>query len=92
MHHLRRIALTVEEPETGCFMWLLMESTGDAVVFDVQLAVSRVYSTYLEALVAGQHALLHLVPDLAAGPRRSGENENADPVTETGDIGERACA
>lgn len=81
--HLRRIALTVEEAAPGCFRWLLLESTGDAVVYDRRLAVSGEPCTcYASALKSGQAALLRMSRDIGTGPRACGEDEQADPVVE----------
>jgi hypothetical protein len=82
MAHLRSIALTVDEGDLGCFTWLLMESLGDAIVFDIHLASAETPEpTCGAALHAGYQALLKLVKDDPInGPRAGGEDENADPV------------
>ncbi len=83
--HLRRIALTVQEDAPGCFRWMLLESTGDAVVYDRPVAASNEpCMCYASALKSGQAALLRLAQDMAIGPRASGEDEHADPVVEEG--------
>jgi hypothetical protein len=89
--HLRHIALTVIEPDPGCFAWLLMESTGDAVVFDQEVqAGEETYPSYGQALQAGYDALVGL-SEPRDGPRAAGEDESSDPVEEGGDIGEQHC-
>ncbi len=84
MTHLRRLALTVDEGDPGCFTWLIMESTGDAVVFDQEVAHAEgPEPSYQEALRQGFHALNdYSIQDPLNGPRVAGEDENADPVTE----------
>lgn len=80
MEHLRSIALTVEENEPGAFTWLLLESQGDAVVFDVELACAEeVFDSYQKALEAGFDHLLAL-GDAAHGPRESGADDDDEPV------------
>lgn len=84
MDHLRSIALTVDENDPGQFTWLLMESQGDAIVFDVELdCAPEPVGSYAQALQAGYERLLSLAKDKATGPRGTGEDENADPVGET---------
>ncbi|WP_394787137.1 hypothetical protein [Rhodoferax sp.] len=77
--HLRRIAISVDEPTPGKFYWNLTESVADIVEW-MELDVSREsYATYREALMAGVSVLATLGSD-EAGPRASGEDENASPV------------
>jgi hypothetical protein len=81
MSHLRNLALTVDEGDPGHFTWIIIESDGDAVVYDETHSHSQEhYATYVEALDAGVKAWKALVPDLANGPRAEGEDEDADPV------------
>ena len=81
MEHLRSIALTVDENTPGQFTWLLLESQGDAIVFDVELeCAQQSMSRYEDALRAGFERLLALGRDRARGPREMGEDENAGPV------------
>jgi len=90
--HLRHIALTVIEPDPGCFVWVLMESTGDAVVFDQELtAAGETSPSYAQALKAGYEALLRLSSKPEDGPRAAGEDESMDPVEEGGEIGAQHC-
>lgn len=91
--HLRHIALTAIEPDPGCFVWLLMESTGDAVVFDKEVSASEeTYPSYGQALKAGYEALVLLSERSAQGPRAAGEDESADSVGEGGEIGAKRCS
>jgi hypothetical protein len=90
--HLRHIALTVDEGDPGCFTWMLMESSGDPVVFDLEVAASKhPFPSYSEALRQGYDALLAIADSKADGPRASGEDENRDPVTEGGEVGKQHC-
>lgn len=90
--HLRHIALTVIEADPGCFSWILMESTGEVVVFDEEVAGSAgPYPSYAQALKDGYEALLAMAADQKAGPRASGEDESEDPVEESGEIGAKTC-
>jgi hypothetical protein len=80
MSHLRNIALTIDEGDPGQFTWMLVESDGDAVVFDKTLSHSEEhFATYVEALDAGVKAWKALV-NLANGLRVEGEDEDANPV------------
>lgn len=84
MDHLRSIALTVEENEPGQFTWLLLESQGDAIVFDTELQVAdQPLSTYEAALRQGMERMLALGRDASRGPRESAHNEIDDPVIGT---------
>ncbi|MGJ7506556.1 hypothetical protein [Variovorax sp. GT1P44] len=77
---LRRIAITVDEPEPGKFYWLLVESREDASVWEALAAADEPSATWGDAFDAGCVALCKLVPDERVGPRAVGENEDADPV------------
>lgn len=80
MEHLRSIALTVEENAPGQFVWLLLESQGDSIVFDVELeCADQPYPTYIKALKEGFERLAALGQDEDMGPREPGADENADP-------------
>lgn len=80
--HLRNIALTVDEPDPGVFYWVLMESTEDASVFGELQASEESFDSYTTALRAGVTALERFAKDSRAGPRASGENEDAAPVNQ----------
>jgi len=71
MSHLRNIALTVHELETGEFYWVLMEGT-DYTIEDVlpYLPIESSadpYGTYANALVAGMAAMRRMFGP--GGPR-----------------------
>lgn len=67
---LRPIALTVQEPTTGCFQWVLMESSGQAAVFDLHVARGEdTFPSYGQALKAGYEALVLLSQRSKHGPR-----------------------
>ena len=79
--YLRSIALTVEEDEPGHFTWVLLESQGDAVVFDVELACGeQAFPSYRQALEAGFDALTDMCDDKNAGPRASAQEDDSDQV------------
>lgn len=81
--YLRRLALTVREPSPGQFLWVILESTGDAVVFDEEVQTGTPVATYGLALRHGVEALARLPEGSSQGPRRPGEDEHADPVVES---------
>lgn len=79
-HHLRRLAVFVDEPDPGCFYWVHIESKHDASVWDDIASSDESYDTWKEAVDAGNAALMLLASDEKVGPRASGEDENASPV------------
>lgn len=57
MSHLRNLALTVDEGDPGQFTWIIIESEGDAVVYDETHSHGQGhYPTYVQALNAGVKA------------------------------------
>lgn len=78
-NHLRRIAVSVDEPKRGEFYWTLMESTGDITVWNELYAAKESVPTYGEALRTGVGILVSMGSD-ADGPRLVGEDENMAPV------------
>lgn len=80
MAHLRRIAIFVDEPDPGCFYWVLIESKHDASVWEDVKSSDESFDTWQAAYDAGTVALMHLVPDETKGPQAPGEDENASPV------------
>ena len=68
MDHIRQIALTVDEPDPGQFVWLLIESTDDAQIYGPLAAADTTYSTYAAALEAGL-AQLQALGNPISGPR-----------------------
>lgn len=77
--NLRRIAVSVDEPERGEFYWTLMESTDDITVWTELYAAEESVSTYGEALRLGVGILMAMGSD-EDGPRIVGEDENKPPV------------
>ncbi|MGJ7523658.1 hypothetical protein ACSFA0_24500 [Variovorax sp. LT1P1] len=77
--HLRRISLSVDEPDPGCFYWLLMESTEDAAIWAELQASEQRYDSYSAALRAGL-AVLERLGSAKFGPRLTGEDEDTSPV------------
>lgn len=80
MPHLRHISVFVDEPDPGHFHWVLHESTEDATVWTEFAASEHSYPMWIDALDAGNVALLKLVTDERIGPRAPGEDEDAAPV------------
>ncbi|PNG49202.1 MULTISPECIES: hypothetical protein [unclassified Variovorax] len=79
--HLRSIAVTVDEPDPGVFHWVLIESTEDASVYQELEASEGSYDSWTHALRQGTERLMALAKESPmAGPRASGEDEDADPV------------
>lgn len=79
MEHLRSIALTVEESSPGQFSWLLLESQGDAIVFDVEIeCADEAYPSYVKALKAGYERLAALGENEDRGPRETGADSSTD--------------
>lgn len=78
--HLRSIAVKVEEPEPGVFHWVLVENTGDALIFKQIAASEMACDNWLLALVGGVEALQRMTEDSSRGPRAPGESEGADPA------------
>lgn len=78
--HLRRLAIFVDEPDPGCFYWVLIESKGDAAVWADVGASEESFPTWRQAFDAGNTELLSRVTDKDRGPLVAGEDENASPV------------
>ena len=78
--YLRKISITVDEPDPGHFYWLLLESKEDASVWEALAAADEPCTSWGDAFDAGCVALHKLIPDERVGPRALGENEDADPV------------
>lgn len=78
--HLRRLTVFVDEPETGDFFWVLIESTDDAAIWSDVKASEESFPTWIQAWQAGTAELMKSIKDQNTGPRASGEDENADPV------------
>ena len=78
--YLRTISVQVDEADPGQFYWILMESTEDATIFGELAAATESAATWGAALDAGVVALKALAKNVAVGPRKAVENEDADPV------------
>lgn len=64
----RRLAVFVDRPSPGSFVWILLESTDDpAVWLDLETAEDA-FESWREAYDAGNEALLSYVDDEHAGP------------------------
>ncbi|MFT3718196.1 hypothetical protein [Pseudorhodoferax sp.] len=69
---LRSLALTVQEPRTGEYRWVVLERFEDDEPFEVLLAAEESCRTYGEALSNGTSVLSALADgDMAIGPRTS---------------------
>lgn len=80
MSHIRRISVHVDEPEPGQFYWVLMEEGDDASQWHEVETAGEGCSAWLQALQAGNTALLRLAPDPQVGPREDGDDEDTSPV------------
>ena len=65
---LRAIAVTVEEPETGSFVWVLLEQ---GLEWEQLLRAERATKSYAKAMASGLLALQGLIDNLEVGPRES---------------------
>lgn len=64
----RRLAVFVDRPSPGNFVWVLMESTDDpAIWLDLETGEEG-FDTWREAFDAGNEALMAYVDDELAGP------------------------
>ncbi|CAN5874460.1 hypothetical protein BH11PSE13_BH11PSE13_36950 [soil metagenome] len=64
----RRLAVFVDRPSPGSFLWIILESTEDpAVWLDLETGDEK-FDSWSEAYEAGNSALLSYVEDPAAGP------------------------
>ena len=67
---LRAIALTVAETDAGRYIWVLLESSGPAGVYDLPVDRSAAdWPSYSEALREGAGALMQLSLRSPHGPR-----------------------
>jgi|GEM_PF-6677221 len=65
---LRSIGVFVDEPDPGCFYWVIHESIEEATTWRDVSASEETFSTCLEAFESGNKALLKLVADKKTGP------------------------
>jgi hypothetical protein len=64
----RRLAVFVDRPSPGSFVWIILESTEDpAVWLDLETGDS-IFDNWREAYDAGNEALMSYVDDELAGP------------------------
>ncbi|MDM0108615.1 hypothetical protein QTH97_26960 [Variovorax sp. J22R24] len=64
----RHLAVFIDNPGEGNFVWIVLESTGDpAVWLDLETG-SESYPAWIEAFEAGNDALLAYVEDKNLGP------------------------
>lgn len=78
--HIRRISVHVDEPDPGHFYWVLMEEGDDASQWLELESAAEPYDMWLDALQAGNTALIRYAPDERIGPREVGDDEDAAPV------------
>jgi len=74
----RRLAVFVDNPRPGSFLWLLIESTDDPAVWLDAETGDETYETWIDAFTAGNEALISHVDDELVGPVRVGEAEDED--------------
>jgi hypothetical protein len=64
----RRLAVFVDRPSPGSFVWIILESTEDpAVWLDLETG-DNIFDNWREAYDAGNEALMSYVDDELAGP------------------------
>ncbi len=81
---LRHLALSINEPEPGLYHWMILESEDAMKTWFVLEASDDAYDTFGEAWEDGASELRGL-GDAQYGPRAEElEDEDADPVLETG--------
>ena len=79
--HLRHLTIYVDEPDTGSFFWVLIESFDDSAVWKELQGSEETYGTWIDAHDAGVVELHKLVEDERIGPRAPGaEDDSANPV------------
>lgn len=71
---LRAIAVTVEEPKPGAFIWVLVEQ---GVGWATLSQAERPSRSYSKAMANGLLALQDLIEDLEVGPREPGDTHSA---------------
>lgn len=78
--HIRHLAVFVDEPDPGCFYWVVIESVEDASVWADIKSGEQSFDMWIDAFTEGNKALLQFVNDERIGPRASGEGEDTSPV------------
>jgi hypothetical protein len=72
----RRLAVFVDRPSPGNFVWIILESTEDpAVWLDLETG-DNIFDNWLEAYDAGNEALMSYVDDELAGPLNEAPDGN----------------
>jgi len=72
----RRLAVFVDRPSPGSFLWIILESTEDpAVWLDLETGDGK-FDTWLDAYNAGNAALRSYVDDELVGPENSAREDN----------------
>ena len=66
--HLRRIAVFVDEPDPGCFYWVIIESKRVASAWGDIAWAKESFDTWEAAYFAGTVELMRLVPNEVTGP------------------------
>ncbi|RYE60685.1 MAG: hypothetical protein EOP20_01845 [Hyphomicrobiales bacterium] len=74
----RRLAVFVDNPKQGHFLWIVLESTDDPAVWLDLKTGEEAYETWIAAFEAGNRALLVYVDNELAGPTRSATDEQQD--------------
>ncbi|MDB5826906.1 MAG: hypothetical protein JWQ73_1126 [Variovorax sp.] len=70
----RRLAVFVDRPSPGAFLWIVMESTEDpAVWLDLETGDDK-FDNWIDAHEAGNAALLAYVEDELTGPANASPN------------------
>ena len=68
IQQLRSVGVFVDEPDPGCFYWVIHESTEDATIWLDIAASDESFTSWLAAHESGNKALLKLVADKKTGP------------------------
>jgi len=74
----RRLAVFVDRPSPGSFVWILLESTYDAAVWLDLETDHDTFESRREAYGAGTEALLSYVDDELAGPEASPDDPDSE--------------
>ena len=75
----RRLAVFVDNPGAGSFLWVVIESTDDpAVWLDLETG-DITFESWRDAFDAGNEALLHYVDDDLVGPMNGRQEKEDEP-------------
>ncbi|GAC1532220.1 MAG: hypothetical protein NVS2B4_12020 [Ramlibacter sp.] len=73
INQYRRLAVFVDNPSQGNFLWVVIESTDDpAVWLDLETGDGP-YDSWIDAYDAGNEALMAYVDDELIGPVKAGQ-------------------